>query len=269
VFNSSLMCAYEPSLEKSGNSMDEFKVFGGGYMEVSRIANIAVSRPTITSYSASRLNVFSDKRSNAVPRGVCNNSSSYSAKSLCSLVFNRNDHYSFSFCSTPNRTTFPFASNIGLVNLNQPGEAISVLEHHGSAKLMKDAPGRLVTSDAENSLKSFCTAPVLLAHQPPRSSEPDRKGNSGILIYRSCLDRCLPLAGNTHEKSFFHWPEFLFPAIRTFKSFWPSERSQILGTVRFCAKFLLKFQYCSGVVFHLVTLPLVSTLVKWIAQKQY
>ena len=58
----------------------------------------------------------------------------------------------------------------------------------------------------------------------------------------------------------------LLAALRTREALRPFHGYKILGTGRFRAKFLLKFQYCFGVGIHSATLPVVATLVKGIAQ---
>ena len=257
MIDGSLMGSCKPPLEKRCNSVDKLKVFCGSFMPIFGGSYIRVSGPSIAPYPTPQFNIFLKKRPNAVSRSISDNASPYSAKTFGSLVFNCNNHYCLPFCSTPNRAFLPLSSNIGLINFHQSRKPLPILKHHCSPKLMQDTPSRLVTSKTENPLKSFCTASVLLPNQPPCSSEPYLKLYSRILIYGSCLDRCLMMAGNAHKKTVHHLPIFALATFRTLKSFCPSYGRQILYTGRFRAKFLFKFQYCFGVVFHIDTLPLV------------
>ena len=254
---SSLVSTCKPPFKKRCDSMNELKVFGGGIVPISRPANIRVSSPAIAPYPALGFNVFLKKSFNTVTGNISNNASPYSAKSFISLVFHCYNHYCFPFSSTPDRTPFSFASNIGLINFYQARKLSPALKNHGLPKLMKNAPGRFITSKTKNSLKSFCATSILLRHQPPSRPEPDLKRDARILKYCTSLHRCLMIAGCAHEKTTRHLPILILAALWAGKAFSPSYISQKFGTGGFRAKFLLKFQYCFGVVFHLNTLPLV------------
>jgi len=266
MLDSPLMSPCEPSLKKSSDPVDKLKVFDSSCMEVAHITDIPISRPSVASYFAPMFNISLKKSFNAVSRGISDNASPYSAKPFGSFILDCNNHDCLSFRSSPDRTVFPCASNTGLINFNQPGKTFPVLKHHGSPKLVQDAPGRLVTSKTENPLKSFCATSVLLSDHPPCCSEPNLKRNTRILIYGSSLDRCLTLTGRAHQKPASHLPMLLLAALRTREALRPFHGYKILGTGRFRAKFLLKFQYCFGVGIHSATLPVVATLVKGIAQ---
>ena len=70
---------------------------------------------------------------------------------------------------------------IGLIDLDQPFQALPVWPHHGTAKAVQHGPGRLIAAQPQDSLQAEGADSLLLAGEIPRTGEPDLQGRAGLV----------------------------------------------------------------------------------------
>lgn len=75
-----------------------------------------------------------------------------------------------------------------LIDLDQPGQPLTVGPVHGTAELVRPSPRRSVRSQAQNALQAQGRDPVLLSGDEPCGSEP-RAQRSARAVVKETLER--------------------------------------------------------------------------------
>ena len=129
---------------------------------------------------------------------------------------------------------FAFTAQKGLIDLYGTAEPLSIWAHHRPPEFVQPGPGRLVASEAQDSLQAEGAYSVLLVGEIPDRLEPDPERFAGPLEERPCRGRRLTLAlGAAHEPA-FRFPSSHSATTRAHEAMRPSETTQevIAGRLR-------------------------------------
>ena len=179
MLNPALVGTVQPSLEKRCGHVDTGQDFvrqfcaaadNGNLMLVSSLRQTRIAAPSIGVDHRADCHGVLNEGNEAVPGHVHDASEANAANTASALLgCHRDDRLGFRF--TPPHALFRTA-DVGLIYLDNSGQAIPARPDHSPAQLVEPSPGCLIATKTKNSLKSQCAHPILLAGNEPHRKKP-------------------------------------------------------------------------------------------------
>lgn len=202
-----LVGTQQPPLDQGGHTVDARqedmgRIRRGGLVDddviVSKGRKPTVSAPAIGEEAGAGLHGLPDEGSEGLSADVGNGLHSNAAQALLVDDLDCDRHDRLLLGGTP-PGPFLDASHVGLVDLDDPVQAVPVRPHHRAPELVQPRPRGLV-AEAEISLEPHGVCSVLLTRDLPSRQEPCPQRRARPVKDRTGQDRRLPLALRAHQQ---------------------------------------------------------------------
>lgn len=218
-----------------------FTISKADFMGISMSRQWRVSFPAVSDYCAAWLNVFENERYQTDGREVAHMGDANPAQTFTERAWHFYPNHDFCLLNSISAlNTLFLASYEGIVNLYRAFQRFSPCPDHASSEFVKPCPSRLVASQSQQTLQSFCTAASLLGADPPYGLKPHSQGLASALHHCSSRQGGLVPTGTTHKKV-----SIVYPRLRAFaswanKTVWPPNIKQVVSARLFRAKKCIK-----------------------------
>lgn len=215
-------------------------------MDISMSRQWRVSFPAVCGYFAAWLHVFENERYQTDSREVSHMGDANAAQTFTERAWHF--YFNHDFCllnSISADNTLFLSSYEGIVNLHRAFKWFSTRSDHASSEFVKPCPSRLVASQPQQTLQSFCTASSLLGADPPYGQKPHSQGFASALHYCSSSQGNLVPTRTTHKKVAVVYPRLCAFASRANKTLWPPNIKQVVSARFFRAKTFIEFHRSS------------------------
>ena len=247
--DSTLMGTQKPSFKKRDNPVYISKHFILGktnLMDISMFRQWRVSLPAVGYYFATWLHVFENERYQTDSREVSHMGDANTAQTFAERAWHFYSNHDFCLLKSISADyTLFLASYEGIVNFHRAFQWFSTRSDHASSEFMKPRPSRLVASQPQKTLQSFCTASRLLSADPPYGQKPHSQGLASSLHHCSSSQGNLMPTCTTHKKVAVVYPRLYAFASRANKTLWPPNIKQIVSARFFRAKTFIELQRSS------------------------
>ena len=189
--DSALMGTHQPAFEERSDSMHprEHRVGGlaapeenSSVMAIAELGEDTVARQPVGDHNGTRLDGFLYERKQALRRGAHHAPHSDPANRTAAHLRSNDDKCLLSDVPAPPTRLNP--TDEGFVHLDRPGQTVPARPDHRTAKLVQPRPCGSIAAQAEDALPQRAGA-VLLADDPPDSSEPGHQRRARILEERA------------------------------------------------------------------------------------
>jgi hypothetical protein len=123
------------------------------------------------------------------------------------------------------------ATDVGLVNLNDPSEPLTTGAHQHPPQPMQHRPRRLVRAGLQRPLQAQCRDAILSAGKKPAGVEPGRQWGTGPVKDRTSSDRSAAAAPGALEPSVVQPPASVVAACGAHKPGRPAQPFQVVQAV--------------------------------------
>ncbi len=166
-----------------------------------------------------------------------------------SILLCGNHHERFSY-GLPSVNVFFLTSDKRFIDLDASLQTVPARTHHCATQFVQPCPSRQIATQAQRTLHTDRTGPVLLTRDVPHGPKPHSQRLARILKNRPRRHRCLITASVANEPASRGRPAALMMAARTNEPVRPPQPNQVVPTGFLRRKPVFQLQDRPGIVFH-------------------
>jgi len=201
----------------------------GDLVSVSHCGEPGVAHPAIRSHLTAGLHRILHKGAQAGRGGVTNPSQANPADPPSDLL-RRDRDQSLLPLAWPTALALLETTQVGFVHLHETAEPFATGADHRSTELVQPRPRRLVTAQAQDTLDTQGTGPILLARYGPHRSKPQRQRKVAALKYGPRRHRDLAPTLAAQPKPPTHRPRLSTSTAGADKAIGPTKLTQVRPT---------------------------------------
>src|ERR1019366_6173840 len=256
LLNASLERSEQPPLEQRGDVMNARHDFVSLFtpaaddrnaMLVTRGREAGIAFPSVRVDCCARLYGLSNEVQQAFGGDTVDAPQADAPDSTA--VFLCRDHNDGLFLDLATPLALFRASNVGFVDLDLAGKAITARPDHRSAQFVHPRPSRFVAAQAQHPLQAQGADAILLTGGEPHRKEPCPQWLAGVLEHRAGRQRRVAMASLASKYPARHYPRLPDnPATPANESVGPPQAADVVATTHLSAEPFVHFFECARVI---------------------